>query len=311
MQEIQIYMAGTIWFGAMPGQAIHEREFNDHEKAMTAAVEHQLESYHYVKVDRKVNELHALKRPIFLDSGAFSAYTLGIQLDLVEYCDYIKRNRDFIRVEDGALMASVLDGIGDAQMTYDNQKHMESLGVRPLPCFHAGEDERYLEYYIANYDYITLGGMVGASQKDLQIWLDRIWDRHLTDGSGNPRIKVHGFGITSVTLMERYPWYSCDSSSWVQTASFGGIQMPDGSVVSVSDKSPSRHDAGQHYLTVTELERAAIKRTIEAAGFDAQRVVESAYPRIAFNLWAYREMQDRINAKKRAGYREPLRQELF
>ena len=311
MQEIQIYTAGTIWFGAMPGQAIHEREFNDHEKAVTGAVQHQLESYHYVKVDRKVNELHALKRPIFLDSGAFSAHTLGVSLDIDEYCDYIKRNRDFIRVEDGALMASVLDGIGDAQLTYDNQKYMESQGVKPLPCFHSNEDERYLDYYVANYEYITLGGMVGGGTAQLMKWLDRIWDRHILDGAGRPKTKVHGFGITSIPLMERYPWYSCDSSSWVQTASFGGIQMPDGSVVSTSDRSPSRHDMGQHYLTVTELERQALDRTIRAAGFEPQRLVESAYPRIAFNLWAYREMERRINEKKRAGYTEPLVQELF
>ncbi|MCL5459902.1 hypothetical protein M3M33_14795, partial [Loigolactobacillus coryniformis] len=62
---------------------------------------------------------------VFLDSGAFSAYTLGVTLSIDEYCDYIKRNLDIIRVEDGVVMASVLDGIGDALLTYQNQLAME------------------------------------------------------------------------------------------------------------------------------------------------------------------------------------------
>jgi hypothetical protein len=50
------------------------------------------------------------------------------------------QNRDIIRHDDGVCMASVLDGIGDAQLTYSNQIYMEQHGACPLPCFHFGED---------------------------------------------------------------------------------------------------------------------------------------------------------------------------
>jgi hypothetical protein len=192
-------------------------------------------------------------------------------------------------------MASVLDGIGDPQLTYENQLAMESHGVRPLPCFHAGEDERYLEWYVKNYDYITLGGMVGSSTKQLMIWLDRMWDKYLTDGSGNPRIKVHGFGITSIPIMETYPWWSCDSSTWIQSAAFGSVVMPVYGPMSVSEKSPSRHDAGQHVSNLTPIQQERILKTFEEQGFNYERLSTVYESRAVYNLWAFGEINQRID----------------
>jgi hypothetical protein len=229
---------------------------------------------------------------VFLDSGAFSAFTKGVKVDIVAYCDYIKRNLDIIDVVDGALCASVLDGIGDPLLTWQNQWHMEQLGVRPLPCFHYGEDERYLEWYIANYDYITLGGMVPVDKRMLIHWLDRIWEKYLTDGSGNPRLKVHGFGLTTYNLMKRYPWYSVDSSSWVQQAANGNVVLTDyreDSVIylPVSDNSPTRREQGRHITNMTDIERDALWSHIEAHGIEVERVKTEYLSRWAYNAAAY------------------------
>lgn len=290
---MQIYMAALHSNGYR-----HTNRYvklNDREKDIVDHLPHLLESYHYIHKESFVQAIRDKGDKIFLDSGAFSAYTLGINIDLPEYCNYIKRNLDIIRVEDGLVMASVLDGIGDPQETYENQLAMESHGVRPLPCFHAGEDERYLEWYVQNYDYITLGGMVGASTKQLMIWLDRMWDKYLTDGAGNPRIRVHGFGITSIPLMERYPWYSCDSSSWIQSAAFGSVITPDYGPVSVSEKSPSRHEAGQHVETVTPMEQRVLLDMFERQGFTYERLSQVYESRAAYNLWAFTEINKQID----------------
>ena len=268
---------------------------NQHERNIVNHLPHLLESYHYIHKDSFVNAIREKGDKIFLDSGAFSAYTLGVDLHLPTYCDYIKRNDDIIRKDDGIVMASVLDGIGDAQLTYENQLAMEAHGVRPLPCFHAGEDERYLEYYVKNYDYITLGGMVGASTKQLMIWLDRMWDKYLTDGSGNPRIKVHGFGITSIPLMERYPWWSCDSSSWIQSAAFGSVITPEHGPMAVSDKSPSRHDAGQHVSNLTPIEQRSIHEMFQREGFEYERLSTIYESRAVYNLRAFGEINKQID----------------
>jgi len=306
---MHIYMAAVFSNSYMKGQNRYLK-LTDHEKDLVTSIPHVLESFHYVGKQKFVDEMRVNNAQIFLDSGAFSAFTLGVDISVEDYCEYIKRNTDIIRVEDNVVMASVLDGIGDPLQTWRNQLEMELRGAKPLPCFHAGEDERYLEWYVKNYEYITLGGMVGSSTKQLCIWLDRMWDRYLTDGSGRARIKVHGFGITAVPIMERYPWYSCDSSSWIQSAAFGSIVTPDYGPLSVSEKSPSRHDAGQHVTTLTPIEQDHILQYLENQGFTYERLSTVYESRAAYNLWAFGVINTMINAQHNEKYNERI-QELF
>lgn len=306
---MNIFMAAVYTNSYKPGQNRYIK-LTEHEKRLVENIPHILESWHYVGKQRYVDEMRADGAKIFLDSGAFSAFTLGVKLSVEDYCDYIQRNRDILRVEDGIVMASVLDGIGDPLQTWRNQYEMELRGVRPLPCFHAGEDEKYLEHYVANYEYITLGGLVGSSTKQLCIWLDRMWDRYLTDGSGRARIKVHGFGITAVPIMERYPWHSCDSSSWIQSAAFGSIVSPDYGPLNVSEKSPSRHDAGQHVTTLTQIEQDHVLEMLEKQGFTLERLATVYESRAAYNLWAYGVINHMINANECKQFGRDV-QELF
>ena len=307
--ELQIYLAGTCTFGVAKDQIQH-RKLYDWEKAIVDQVRHRLESYHYVHTDRKVREMRHAGVKIFLDSGAFSAHTLGKEINLKEYCRYIHENQDLIRVEDGVQMIATLDSIGDADKTYENLIEMQRQGVRSIPTFHMGEDERYLDWYVANYEYISLGGLVGANPKQLVIWLDRMFSKHILDGAGRPKTRVHGFGITSIPIMERYPWYSCDSSSWIQTTSHGGITIPGYGNLDISAESPNRHNAGQHLRTMTPADQWKIWHVIKQQGFDPQLV--SRYDgRVTYNIWAYSKIEDMINEKKRSMPAKPLVQELF
>lgn len=298
-QPLQLYLAAVYTNSYMPGGNGYEL-FNDHEKGLAAQIQKHniLESWHYVGRQRYVDYMRRNGAKIFLDSGAFSAHTLGVTLKVEDYVNYIKHNQDIIRVEDGNLMASVLDGIGDAQKTFENQMHMERLGVRPLPCFHFGEDERYLEWYVANYDYITIGGMVGKETNDLIVWLDRIWQKHMMDGSGRAKIKVHAFGITSPTIMDRYPWYSCDSSSWIQAASFGAVVLPEYGALHISEKAPNRHTAGQHFSNLVKPMQDEVRCRIEGWGFSPERLSTEYASRACFNLYSYMQINANVNARK-------------
>lgn len=307
---MNLYCAAVYTNSYCKGQKQYEF-FNERERECVDAIPHILESYHYVGQQRYVDEMRRDGAKVFLDSGAFSAHTLGVVVDLPVYCDYIKRNQDLWRVEDGDVMVSVLDGIGDALQTYRNQLWMESLGVRPLPCFHFGEDPRYLDWYVKNYQYITIGGMVGKSSDQLATWLDRIWERHLIDGSGRPLCKVHAFGITAIPIMKRYPWFSCDSSSWIQAASFGSIYTPKWGPISVSEKSPSRHDAGRHLNTFTEVEREEVIRVLAEQGYDAERLATVYQSRAAYNLFGYCELNKQMNAENDYSQLTRLSRELF
>ena len=107
---MNIFMAAVYTNSYMKGQNRYLK-LNDREKEITDGLPHILESYHYIGSQRIVDQMREDGAKVFLDSGAFSAFTLGVEIDLPTYCEYIKRNRDLWRVEDGAMMCSVLDGI--------------------------------------------------------------------------------------------------------------------------------------------------------------------------------------------------------
>ncbi len=280
---MKVYIAGLYTSNFHKGSTYYEK-LTDVERLGHDMCVDRLESYHYIGKQTYVDRIRAQGDKVFLDSGAFSAYTLGKHIDLAAYCEYIHRNADIID------MASVLDGIGDPLKTYQNQLAMERLGVRPLPCFHYGEDERYLEYYIANYEYITIGGMVPISTPQLILWLDRIWAKYLVDGSGRARIKVHGFGLTSVPLMTRYPWFSVDSSSWIQLAAHGNVFIPKYGQFAISARSPNVKVEGQHVDTLAPIHRQQLEQEIIRTGYDPQRFRDMNFPRWAYNVYAYTQL---------------------
>lgn len=272
------------------------------EQQIVTSIPHILESYHYVHGQKYVDTMRQQGAKVFLDSGAFSAYYLGVNIDINDYCDYIKRNLDILRVEDGAVMASVLDGIGDPLKTYQNQLYMESQGAKPLPCFHFGEDERYLEWYVQRYEYITIGGLVGKPVKDARTWLDRIWEKHMLDGAGRARLKVHAFGMTSPELMARYPWHSADSSSWIQAAAFGSIYTSEHGPIAVSKDSPAKHDAGRHLSTLTPIERQKLEDMLTLKGFNYERLSTVYESRACYNTLGYMELNNDINKRIEKGF---------
>lgn len=213
------------------------------------------------------------KVDLFLDSGAFSAWTQGTEININEYIAFVQKHQDIIEVY------ANLDVIGDPKATWKNQKIMEAAGLTPLPTFHYGEDIKWLERYLrSGYDYIALGGMVPISTSALRYWLDNLFQNYLCTPSGIPKVKVHGFGLTSLPLMLRYPWYSMDSTSWKIVGRLGGILVPRNQdrqwvynknpwKVSVSTRSPGKKEAGKHIDTLKPKERHLVIDYIHEKGY--------------------------------------------
>lgn len=213
------------------------------------------------------------KVKLFLDSGAFSAWSQGEEINIQEYITFIKENEKYID------LYSNLDVIGDPKGTWKNQRIMEKAGINPVPVFHFGENIKWLQKLIdKKYKYISLGGMVPISNKDLVPWLDNLWSNYLTDKDGMPVTRVHGFGLTSLKMMLRYPWYSVDSTSWVVTGRMGSIYIPkkkkgkwiydeNSWKIAVSSKSPNKKDAGQHFDTMTHLNQLLVVEYLSEKGY--------------------------------------------
>lgn len=258
------------------------RKCSPNVQALRREVRHHLESYHYIHKGKYVQNIREDGVQVFLDSGAFSAFSLGVEVDIEAYAEFIKENEDII------LMASVLDAIGDPVGTYHNQNRLEKLGVEVLPCFHYGEPMDLCEYYVNNYPYITLGGMVPIPNQKLEYWLDEVWEKVLTDKDGIARTKVHGFGLTSRKLMVKYPWYSVDSSSWVQAAANGAIVFPDmDTVVPISARSPQVRKFMGHYDTYPPSAQEYILRLLGYYGLTLEEVRDDYKGRWALNAFSF------------------------
>lgn len=284
---MRLFIAGSFTNGTYRGSVFDK--CNEVQQRHILEATNYLESYHYFNKEKDLAKARTAGVKVFLDSGAFSAYTQSVKVDIDAYCEFIQRNADIIEV------ASVLDTVGSAEQTYYNQRYMEQHGVRPLPCFHYGEDPRYLLEYLRGYEYITLGGLVGVKPADAMRWLDELWDRYLTDASGRPRLRVHGFGITYIPMMERYPWYSVDSAFWVQLAAMGSIWHPKYGTIAMSEKHPHRKEEGKHFNNFSSLDQAAIRNTVAEHGYTVEELQTIPYSRWAFNIWATTELGRRIS----------------
>jgi len=226
---------------------------------------------------KKIVDVGRKNPEIFMDSGAFSAKTKRAEIDIDKYIKFIKDYRPYIDIY------ANLDVIGDAKATLENQKKMEAAGLSPIPCFHYGENWEWLEYYLDSYDYVAIGGVAMLRNKSvLTDWLDRCFKIICDTPNNYPRAKIHGFGVTSIGVMCRYPWYSLDSTSWVLMSRFGSILVPRYSQgryvydetawrVNVSTRSPSTKEAGKHFGTFPLMEQHLIKEYVNSRGFEIGR----------------------------------------
>ncbi len=291
---MKIYIAGPYTSALMPSMVVNSEESRYKlAKKWIPKDLHVLESFHYIgKTDRYTDIIRKDGKKIFLDSGAFSMFTQGIDVDLRDYADFIKRNSDIIAV------ASNLDHIGNGteKQTWKNQKILEDMGADIQPVHHARDADKWLAKYLeAGYDYIFLGGMVPEHTKYLKKWLDRVWDTLLTDSKGKPLVKVHGFGLTTPELMLRYPWYSVDSTSWLMAAASGGIYLPVNDrlrTIAFSALSPSRKKRGAHFSTITKSERKEIRKWFKRFKFKEKNLLGRQYGRSTWNILMFEYIQN-------------------
>ena len=271
-----------------------------------------LQSYYYAleskhsayRLERLIKlrkqKMNSNKINLFLDSGAFSAWSKGEQIDIDKYIEFIKNKQRYLS------HYANLDVIGDSEQTWKNQKKMEAAGLNPMPCFHFGEDLKYLTnyYLIGKYAYIALGGMVGRNSKELVQWLDNLFSNYLCDKEGNPKIKVHGFGMTSFNIMFRYPWFSVDSTSWSICGRMGGIYVPryekedwiynsPPDKIFVSSQSPNKFNEGKHIETLSSNIRNHILNYIHSKGYKLGKTenknVDKQYKLKKNEKWANKE----------------------
>jgi hypothetical protein len=234
------------------------------------------------------------KLDLFLDSGAFTAFTKGVDIRIEDYGAYVRN------VQHRFTVCASLDMIGDAAKSYDNLKALESMGCKVAPVFHAREDVRWLVKYLdEGYDYILIGGMVPESTPWLRSWLDHLFTKYLSLPDGTARVMLHGFGLTDQELMFRYPFFSVDSTSWL-SGRFGGcsLMMTDGlgrpvlRKIVFSDSSPLLKEKDSwHYQRLAPPLQQAVDAALVRFGTTATECASHYSFRHKVNAQTFQQME--------------------
>ncbi len=248
-------------------------------------------------LSKAIEDCRRLNMELFLDSGAFTAFTKKKEIPLKEYAEYVKRTESIWTV------MSSLDAIGRgeeaAQKSYNNFRELRDLGARVQPVWHVREPNHWLQRYIDEKEpYILIGGMVPESTGWLMQRLDEVWGSILTNPDGTPKVNTHGFGLTDQTLMFRYPWTSVDSTSWLMTGVFGACAFRVGNQIRkvvFSEASPeARKFQGWHYNTLPKETREIVDSWIKQYGEDltAKDLASHYSYRDVVNATVYQQLED-------------------
>jgi hypothetical protein len=246
-------------------------------------------------------------RKHLLDSGAYSAWKNGLTIKVDDYAAYVLSmprgmfsavvNLDVIPGEPGHV-PSQTDIDRSAEIGWENYAALKrALGDRytVLHVYHQGEHLKWLRKLMDESPYFGVSPDNSKRTNEKMAWLDTLMPT-LTDARGTPLRKFHGFGVTAMQIIDRYPWYSIDSTSWRQWAMYGMIFYTPSSAhqrvtmrrVAISDKNPQRPQAGSwHYDRLAPDAQRTIRRHVESKGYTFDDLRTSLLQRDHYNLQAF------------------------
>ena len=182
-------------------------------------------SYHYYKNHDVMDELAELakvtKLELFADSGAFSAWTLGKPIKMEEYVEWLVKWGHLFTV------VAALDQVGNGEQSYKQTKQLISMlpaniAKKVIPVYHATDFDswKWLKRYYEEFEYVGLSPMgLRPSRKLIDAWCEKAF------ALKPPETKVHGFGVGTWMLLLKYPWHSCDASTWVAGLRYAQLRL--------------------------------------------------------------------------------------
>ena len=229
------------------------------------------------------------KPSLILDSGAFSAWTKQTEINIDKYADFCLEhipyidfivNLDVIPGKFGQKDLPAAEIERSASVGWSNYEHMLKRGIpkeKLIHIFHQGEKFYWLDKIANAMPYIGLSPANDRTTSEKMQWLDQCME-YVCDDKGMPIVKWHGFAVTSLKLMLRYPWYSVDSTSWVMVARMGAIYMPrfkndkwiydeNSWKITVSSRSPDKTELGKHIETLPANAREHIEAYLSEKGY--------------------------------------------
>jgi len=239
----------------------------------------------------------------FLDSGAYSALTRGVTIDIYKYIEFVNS------ITDKLYCYANLDVIPEEGSTktikeccdegFDNFITIINNCTQPEKCcgvYHQGEPIEVLYKYINYYKehpemkYFGLGGIAGANGDSVFYFcekMSRIIRKEL------PNVKIHLLGYTKIGKLRHIDCDTVDSTTWIMTGANGNIMTPYGTVM-VSDRRKNDPDS------IYNLPKDAFevtKKYIEDKGFTLEGLSTDYKQRSLMNIQYLAEAVQKIKYK--------------
>ena len=241
-------------------------------------------------------------RWLFIDSGAFSIHTGKAKVTVDEYLEYLNSIDEYIDV--CAQLDTIPGKFGQpkskedyresAKKSWENFLYMRTKMKSPdklMPVFHFGEDFSALDNMLSWKDengnllgYVGISPANDASQEDKNAYLQNVAD-HIA-ASGNPSVKTHLYGMTSLDALSKYPCYSADSISHRLISGYAKVLSENFGVISVSKKSRTAKTKSNMSFVETADEYNLKKLTdeIEGLGFTLEQIQDSSSARVVMTM---------------------------
>lgn len=149
---------------------------------------------------------------LMIDSGAFTAHSIGRPVSLDSYATFLERWRG---QWDHAI---TLDVIGDGKASAANTRKLHARGLPVMPVFTRGDKIEDFDAMVRDAGFVCVGGLVGMPRKAQTARIGMLQRRAQDLGGG-----IHALGIGSITTLRATRPYSADASSVPTSFRYGTV----------------------------------------------------------------------------------------
>lgn len=226
---------------------------------------------------------------LFMDSGAFTAWTRGVKINLEEYVAFINEYGEYIdhfgQIDSIPTKNDYEHLKKAADDTWSN--YLEMIQKVKYPdkityTFHVGEPienlKQALKWGAKHKDImkmIALGGMVKKNKKTKESLITRALEEI---NKYYPEVKVHLFGTTSDTYFQKFPVHSGDSSNYIQTSKTRKVNTPYGIIG--FGKLRDKH----HYLSLCDETKKILNTYFKELDIEIDNLLEDVRTVILANI---------------------------
>lgn len=260
--------------------------------AVNEGIDRLLMSFHYIQRKGKNFLRDRLsKHPnikMMIDSGAHTFHAKEEEFKdkpiefwesyLERYVNFIKANKEFIF---SCVELDIANIVGFEKVDYFRQKYFEPLkeeGILVCYVWHGYDGDAYWEEMCQRYDYIGFS-LVNSSMDERDI-IKKI------NTARKYGTLTHGFALTRVDILSKYPMWTADSTTWLVGTQYGELNWFDGRRMKRLKKDKWKKDYKQKYISI-------------GANWDLVEE-ENPYELIRINLIVFLQAEEYIRKRIRA-----------